>query len=113
MWADYVVTPYLIHEELYDHFLLSKRSVQGPVLLWPGRAFAAAEALRSALAQQLAPRKAFAAACYGHCLAEDEGFWSVKAGGSGFFLLASSLQKAGCQWYPYVFTEVSWRRWTV
>ena len=79
VWADYVQTPYLIHEELYDHFLLAKRSVTGPVLLWPPSAFAKAEALRSELSRQLGGRRAFAAACYGHCLAEDEGFWSVKA----------------------------------
>eukprot|EP00438_Fugacium_kawagutii_P034311 Skav200274 [mRNA] locus=scaffold93:96944:110604:- [translate_table: standard] len=48
-WAQHVKTPYLVHEEQFDHFMLSRRAVHRPVVSWSSNAWRSAEALRDAV----------------------------------------------------------------
>ncbi|CAJ1439026.1 unnamed protein product [Effrenium voratum] len=95
-WAPHVRTPFLVHEEQFDHFLLGRLGISSPAFSWSFADWQEALRLRTALRQSLsaAPSESsvvFSGACRGHCLAESHGFWSVEVN-------SMSMERLTRQW---------------
>lgn len=93
-WAPHVRTPYLVHEEQFDHFLLGNRGVHRPVFSWSHDAWRRAETLRQAMRESWEDTRlpgtslAFSGACTDHCFAESAAYWNVKVNGVSMEQLA-------------------------
>eukprot|EP00439_Symbiodinium_sp_Y106_P046822 s2036_g5.t10 len=83
-FAPYVRTPFLVHEEQFDYFMLSKRGVQRPVFLWSPEAWQLARDLQEQVKSTLPilsgrrDAAAYSTSCTQHCFAESELFWRVR-----------------------------------
>lgn len=81
-FAPHVLTPFLVQEEQFDYFLLGKKGVHRPVFSWGSdaweRAVSTRDLIRDTLSTLSAPNAAFSAACWGHCLAQSNNFFTVR-----------------------------------
>eukprot|EP00435_Cladocopium_sp_Y103_P011005 s3901_g2.t2 len=100
-WAPHVRTPYLVHEEQFDHFLLGNRGVHRPVFSWSDHAWQTAERLRQAMRKSWEDTQlpgtslAFSGACTDHCFAESAAYWNVKVNGVSMEQLARQWLSEG------------------
>eukprot|EP00434_Breviolum_minutum_P009143 symbB.v1.2.008055.t1/scaffold502.1/size262339/9 len=87
IWAPHVRTPYLVHEEQFDHFLLGKRDVHRPLVTWSSSAWNKAAQLREEMQQSFlrttlpGASVTFSGACADHCFAQSTAYWTVKVKG--------------------------------
>ncbi|CAE7307754.1 notum2 [Symbiodinium sp. CCMP2456] len=103
-FAPYVRTPFLVHEEQFDYFMLSKRGVQRPVFLWSPEAWQLAWELQRQVKSTLPiisgrrDAAAYSATCTQHCFAESSLFWRVRVPAPRGLFQSWSLEQLARSW---------------